>query len=232
MLMRMEGIPARYVQGFLPGERDPATGKELIRYSNSHAWVEVYFPGYGWQPFDPTGGGVGRLTALPTGPALPSANPTPIPSRAIREPEERDPLPARGGDIVPSTSSGIATPNAPLAIAALLLLIVVVSVGLVAWRRSRAGSVSPEGVYGNVARLAARVGWGPRPNETVYEFTGALAHAIPIVRPELTSIADAKVEVAYGRQTLGQDRMHALRDAQGRIRRQLLRLFVRRKKRQ
>ena len=61
----MEGIPARYVQGFLPGERDAATGTELIRYSNSHAWVEVYFAGYGWITFDPTGGGVGRLTVLP-----------------------------------------------------------------------------------------------------------------------------------------------------------------------
>ena len=64
MLMRMAGVPARYVQGFLPGERDPA-GVETVRLSNSHAWVEVYFPGYGWIPFDPTGGGVGRTTSLP-----------------------------------------------------------------------------------------------------------------------------------------------------------------------
>ena len=68
MLMRMEGVPTRYVQGFLPGDRDVTTGNELIRYSNSHAWVEVYFTGYGWVRFDPTGGGVGRLTVLPAGP--------------------------------------------------------------------------------------------------------------------------------------------------------------------
>ncbi|MBM4408767.1 MAG: transglutaminase domain-containing protein, partial [Chloroflexi bacterium] len=43
VLMRMQGIPARLVQGFLPGERD-AAGLETVRYSNSHAWVEVYFP--------------------------------------------------------------------------------------------------------------------------------------------------------------------------------------------
>ncbi len=70
VLMRMEGIPARYVQGFLPGDRSEATSQELIRYSSSHAWVEVYFPGYGWITFDPTGGGVGRLTALPAGGAV------------------------------------------------------------------------------------------------------------------------------------------------------------------
>ena len=132
---------------------------------------------------------------------------------------------------MPTPSGGIATPNAPLAIAGLLLAIVVVSAGLLAYRRGRSRAVTPEGVYGSVARLATRVGFGPRPNETVYEFTGALAQAMPVARPDLTTVANAKVEVAYGRQTLGSDRLHALRDAQRRIRVQLLRLFVRRQHR-
>ena len=48
---------SRLVEGFLPGDLDPATGKEEIRTGGAHAWVEVYFPGYGWQMFDPTGPG-------------------------------------------------------------------------------------------------------------------------------------------------------------------------------
>ena len=52
--------PARFVEGFLPGRRD-ASGLEVIRNSASHAWVEVYFPRYGWVPLDPTGGGVAPL---------------------------------------------------------------------------------------------------------------------------------------------------------------------------
>ena len=52
MLLRHEGIPARLVQGFLPGERVGTS--ETVRTSDAHAWVEVYFPRFGWVTFDPT----------------------------------------------------------------------------------------------------------------------------------------------------------------------------------
>ena len=48
------GIPARYVTGFLPGEYNDVGGDYIVRASDAHAWVEVYFPGYGWITFDPT----------------------------------------------------------------------------------------------------------------------------------------------------------------------------------
>jgi transglutaminase-like putative cysteine protease len=54
VLLRAEGIPARYVTGFLPGEYNDVGGDYIIRESDAHAWVEVYFPGYGWITFDPT----------------------------------------------------------------------------------------------------------------------------------------------------------------------------------
>ncbi len=54
VLLRAEGIPARYVTGFLPGEYNDVGGDYIIRQSDAHAWVEVYFPGYGWITFDPT----------------------------------------------------------------------------------------------------------------------------------------------------------------------------------
>ena len=52
LLLRHEGIPARFVQGFLSGER--AGSHVTVRTSDAHAWVEVYFPGSGWVTFDPT----------------------------------------------------------------------------------------------------------------------------------------------------------------------------------
>ena len=47
-------IPARLVVGFVPGDRDHLRGEWIVRAGDAHAWVEVYFPGVGWQGFDPT----------------------------------------------------------------------------------------------------------------------------------------------------------------------------------
>ncbi len=70
-VLRNVGIPARIVEGFLPGERSGTD--EVIRNTNRHVWVEVYFPGYGWVTFDPTGRNLpGQLpAALPSGDAAP-----------------------------------------------------------------------------------------------------------------------------------------------------------------
>jgi hypothetical protein len=53
-MLRTLGIPARYVNGFLPGEYNDVAGDYIVRASDAHSWVEVYFPGYGWMTFDPT----------------------------------------------------------------------------------------------------------------------------------------------------------------------------------
>jgi hypothetical protein len=60
VMLRAIGIPARYVTGFLPGEFNDLTGDYIVRESDAHTWVEVYFPSYGWITFDPTPPGSGK----------------------------------------------------------------------------------------------------------------------------------------------------------------------------
>lgn len=64
VMLRSIGIPARYVTGFLPGEFNDVGGDYIIRESDAHAWVEVYFPSYGWITFDPTPPGDGKHGGL------------------------------------------------------------------------------------------------------------------------------------------------------------------------
>ena len=54
VMARSVGIPARLATGFVPGTRDALTGQFTVRERDAHAWAEIYFPGVGWQPFDPT----------------------------------------------------------------------------------------------------------------------------------------------------------------------------------
>ncbi|MDF2714578.1 MAG: transglutaminase protein, partial [Paenibacillus sp.] len=71
VMARSLGIPARWVKGYTPGASamaedmlnfpeeliDPdGAGEYTVRNSDAHSWVEIYFPGYGWIPFEPTAG--------------------------------------------------------------------------------------------------------------------------------------------------------------------------------
>ncbi|MEX1171915.1 MAG: transglutaminase domain-containing protein [Chloroflexota bacterium] len=229
--LRDQGVPARIAEGYLPGTRDLATRIETVRNNRAHAWVEVYFPGYGWVDFDPTGGGLPELRDLPDG-QIPNASATPAGSAAApTRPVEAEPsgrTEPDGGALPPIDRNG---PVGPLIAMTLLLAIMIGALAIVAWRRGPRGPVSADGAYGMVTRLAARFGFGPRPDQTVYEYAGALADVLPTVRPELEMVAQAKVEVAYGARRLGEDRLAALREAQRRLRTNLLRLALRRGRR-
>src|SRR5882762_10093097 len=54
IMLRTLGVPSREVNGFLPGEYNDLGGDYIVRASDAHSWVEVYFPGMDWQTFDPT----------------------------------------------------------------------------------------------------------------------------------------------------------------------------------
>jgi transglutaminase-like putative cysteine protease len=55
VMLRALGIPARMAVGFLPGRWSTSDRQFVVRASDSYAWVEVWFPGVGWQRFDPSG---------------------------------------------------------------------------------------------------------------------------------------------------------------------------------
>jgi transglutaminase-like putative cysteine protease len=59
LMLRYLGIPARVAVGFAGGTYDPKQHVWNVTDREAHAWVEVWFKGYGWLPFDPTPGAPG-----------------------------------------------------------------------------------------------------------------------------------------------------------------------------
>ncbi len=84
IMLRVNGIPARWVKGFAPGDQrfDAEAGQYdvTVRNSDAHSWVEVYFSGVGWLPFEPTPG-----FSNPTEVAV-EAGEADVPEREVTEP--------------------------------------------------------------------------------------------------------------------------------------------------
>jgi transglutaminase-like putative cysteine protease len=54
VMLRALGIPSREVNGFLGGQWSEFGQYLAVTQNEAHSWVEVWFPGLGWVPFDPT----------------------------------------------------------------------------------------------------------------------------------------------------------------------------------
>jgi len=56
VLARAAGLPARLVVGYATGTYDAQQARYVVTEADAHAWVEIYFPAYGWITFEPTVG--------------------------------------------------------------------------------------------------------------------------------------------------------------------------------
>ncbi len=81
ILARSAGIPARLAIGYASGTYNLNSGRFMVTQADAHSWAEVYFPGTGWVPFEPTAGlpGINRnvQAAPPTTPAPTALPPQP-----------------------------------------------------------------------------------------------------------------------------------------------------------
>jgi transglutaminase-like putative cysteine protease len=132
LLLRMAGIPARVAAGFSPGSLNRDTGEYRVRDLDAHSWVEVWFNGIGWVPFDPTpaaapassqSSGLDAVTAAGTGAGEVRDRPDP----ASPSSGGGGAAPARGG----GGSSGV------LRALAVVAVLAAAAAGLARWRLLR-----------------------------------------------------------------------------------------------
>jgi len=62
IMCRQVGIPARWATGFATGRYSEEDSTYQVRAKDRHAWAELYFPSYGWIPFDPAPAGTDSRT--------------------------------------------------------------------------------------------------------------------------------------------------------------------------
>ncbi|HTX09426.1 MAG TPA: transglutaminase domain-containing protein [Solirubrobacteraceae bacterium] len=150
LLLRMGGVPARVATGFTTGTYDSATKKYLVADIDAHAWVEAWFPHYGWVTFDPTpasaparGGGSTTVSAFSSFSTYGEA----LHARAAETPI---------GTAAGHTTKRAKSSGAPLLLGAVGVLLVLIVVGLVAWRRT--GGLDSDALLAELERALARSG--------------------------------------------------------------------------
>jgi protein-glutamine gamma-glutamyltransferase len=157
LLLRMGGVPARVAVGFTSGRQDTSTHRWRVTDIDAHAWVEAWFPHYGWVRFDPTPAADPALagqSSLSTG--LATASPLVGPQSAGK-PHPRSAAAGRGSRRTPTGHRSTAGPS-PLWPAALLAVMAGLTLLLVATRPL----VSTEALVEELERALARTG-GPPP---------------------------------------------------------------------
>jgi protein-glutamine gamma-glutamyltransferase len=151
MLLRMGGIPSRVATGFTTGTYDTATKSWLVSDVEAHAWVEAWFPGYGWVTFDPTPAAApargGRSAINPQDLLGGSGGTSKLGGRQAGTPSGT----TRGVTHVSSSGSGD-----PILLGMLGVLGVLLVLALLAWSRTR--PLDADGLLAELERALARSG--------------------------------------------------------------------------
>ena len=159
VLARAVGLPARLVTGYASGAYDARSAEYVVRQSDAHSWVEIYFPGIGWVEFEPT--------ASQPGFNRPSA------ASAFGPPAE---LPLPGLLETVKQSFNLLSPTARLAVSipvglvlALVLFLALEDLAL----KLLPPALALRWMFRNLYRFGARLGQ-PTPATTATEFCAAL----------------------------------------------------------
>jgi hypothetical protein len=207
VLLRELGIPSRIVTGFAPVPYDDVAGGFLYRGRNAHSWVEVYFPGYGWLPFEPT---PSQSVFDLSGPSAERGQPapeeevrTPVPeepSEPLVSTPEATPLPAPAATVDDDLSGSAGyTDLWPLALAALAVIgALALGAGTAAWSFGLRGLAPGASYFTRLLRAGRFWGVDQSPDMTPREFAAVYGHANPPSARAAVAVADAYARELYG----------------------------------
>jgi hypothetical protein len=216
VMLRALDVPSRFAVGFVVDEADASeVGSYTVRDKNAYAWTEVYFPGYGWIPFNPSpdrpadltpservegdinGDGVIDLSDFPG---------LPVGADPIVGLGEEEGF-SSGIESLPSGTAGGGSNASSYAMWLLLgtgVVAVMIAVSAaMGWRRSTVGLPYAQAVWEKTVRLATLAGHGPQPGQTPGEFARDLQRSFRGHRV-IEDISGAYTRSRFGRRELSE----------------------------
>ena len=196
-MARSLDIPARLAAGYTQGEYDEEKDAYRVRELNAHAWVEVFFPGYGWVEFEPTASET--LLVRPLRP--PEAVEEPPPESGLDE-EAEDQRDLRGDAFPLPGGGGRGWPLSTLwTVLLALALLMLAAGGVIWWLLRRPLQASPHLLLQLYEKF---IHWGERlrlrwlPHQTPNEQGQLMAQMVPEGRKQIGTITGLYVRERFG----------------------------------
>jgi hypothetical protein len=253
ILLRVLGVPARLAVGFSQGDfEEPtsanATGIYHVKEKHAHAWVEAFFPEYGWIEFEPTVSEAPIVRPARPAPSANAGNTGPVPTAAPtedvtkdreRQSQDKQPLPASQVNWAALGRTGALVASAVILVVALGLGLLL-RLGLLGWeslgiagawvmRYRRQPVPSPIGaIYLRLERAARWLSVSLPAALTPHERAEAVSQLVPPARPGVETITAQYVQEQYSGHPADAGLARAAwRDIRFKVWREGLRRFVR-----
>jgi transglutaminase-like putative cysteine protease len=171
VMLRHLGIPARLATGYFSGTYDENSKRYVVTEEDAHTWPEVFYPGYGWIAYEPSGYRPAIIRPEDTGLGY--------------EYEEYDeygdlsgvPIDRLPGDELPEDVGTVSTVRRTSGVPWLpvLLLAALAAGGYYLFNRLRENRLPPHerirAIYRAMVRTAGWLGVPPLPSQTPLEYT-------------------------------------------------------------
>jgi transglutaminase-like putative cysteine protease len=200
-MARAVGIPARLAAGYTKGEYDEERGVYRVRELNAHAWVEVFFPRYGWVEFEATANE--PLIVRPVAPPDRNSNNLDADDRGPEDDEDKF---GEEPDIGTGPAGGMLSPEGwwPLStlwtvLLAMGLLLAALG-GLAIWMLRRPPAAVPHlltQLYDRLIRWGERLKLSWLPHQTPYEQARLMAQAVPEGQDQIDRITGLYVRERF-----------------------------------
>ena len=235
VLLRAAGVPARLASGYATGEWDPETSTFSVRLSDAHSWPEVFFPEFGWVPFEPSP----NLEPIPRGPL--EAGTLDIFEEPGFDPfldlflDETEFLqdPAFEDAFLPDEPTSVGSLFVDviikIGIALGILLGALAALWLLAyllWQTNFIGLPYAQGLYARMTKLGSWAWAGPQYHDTPAEYASRLAGNLDLDPRETGAIAEGFAWVRYGSRDLSAEQRERMAEAWKSLRGNLIRRLL------